>query len=186
MIRRMDREGLVKHEPYYGVVLTDAGEREALRLLRRHRLWELFLTDVLGLSWDQVHEEAHRLEHATSVRVAEGLAKFLGEPEIDPHGQQIPERDGTLRHRASLALAEVGAEQLVQVVEVPDDDPVLLRRWARWGLVPGASIVVQAWSATGNELEVRIGSQDRILSRDIAGAIQVLLPLENREGIEKR
>jgi DtxR family Mn-dependent transcriptional regulator len=96
MARKLDRDGLVSYEPYRGVVLTAAGEKVALHLLRRHRLWELFLTRVLGLPRDEVHAEAHRLEHATSERVTDRLAAFLGEPEADPHGQPIPTRNGTL------------------------------------------------------------------------------------------
>jgi DtxR family transcriptional regulator, Mn-dependent transcriptional regulator len=96
MVRKLDRDGLVHHEPYRGAVLTAAGEEAALRLLRRHRLWELFLTRILGLPEDQVHAEAHRLEHATSEQVTERLAAFLGEPESDQHGQPIPSRNGTL------------------------------------------------------------------------------------------
>jgi DtxR family Mn-dependent transcriptional regulator len=96
MLHKLVRSGLVSHEPYCGVVLTARGREEAERLLRRHRLWELFLTSVLGLPLDQVHVEAHRLEHATSDVVAESLAAFLGQPETDPHGQPIPARQGTL------------------------------------------------------------------------------------------
>jgi DtxR family Mn-dependent transcriptional regulator len=96
MLRRLGRAGLVNHEPYYGVVLTASGRQQALRLLRCHRLWELFLARVLGLPRDQVHAEAHRLEHATSDVVTERLAAFLGQPETDPHGQPIPTQQGTL------------------------------------------------------------------------------------------
>ncbi|MEJ2733331.1 MAG: metal-dependent transcriptional regulator [Anaerolineae bacterium] len=96
MLHKLGRAGLVNHEPYYGVVLTASGREQALRLLRRHRLWELFLTSVLGMPQDEVHAEAHRLEHATSDVVTEKLAAFLGHPDIDPHGQPIPGRQGTI------------------------------------------------------------------------------------------
>jgi DtxR family Mn-dependent transcriptional regulator len=96
MLHKLDRAGLVSHERYRGAVLTPIGQEEALRLLRRHRLWELFLTRVLGFPQDEVHAEAHRLEHATSDVVTERLAAFLGHPDADPHGQPIPARQGTL------------------------------------------------------------------------------------------
>jgi DtxR family Mn-dependent transcriptional regulator len=101
MLRKLQRVGLVSHEPYYGVVLTPRGQEEAVRLLRRHRLWEVFLIDVLDLAHDQSHVEAHRLEHATSDEVAERLAAFLGHPETDPHGQPIPALQGALPGRNS-------------------------------------------------------------------------------------
>jgi len=91
--------------PYYGVSLTEAGEREALRVLRRHRLWEVFLTEVLGMPRDEVHVEAHRLEHATSERVADRLAAFLNEPKADPHGRPIPGRTGEMPSNGALGEA---------------------------------------------------------------------------------
>lgn len=175
MIRKLHLQGLVEHVPYHGVVLTEAGERDALCLLRRHRLWELFLTEVLGLPWDEVHKEAHRLEHATSARVADSLAGFLDEPQIDPHGQQIPKRDCTLWPRTSLALAEVEVGQMVRLLEVPDDDPARLRRWAKWRLVPGASATVLTWAENRAELTVLVGDQEHRLSQETAGAIRVVL-----------
>ena len=98
MLNKLHRAGLVEHTPYRGVTLTPAGRAEAVRLLRRHRLWEVFLTEYLGLPWDEVHDEAHRLEHATSDRVADRLAQFLREPVADPHGQEIPDRNSVLPH----------------------------------------------------------------------------------------
>ena len=96
MLRKLQRMGLVNHEPYYGAVLTSSGRAEALRLLRHHRLWEVFLSEVLGLPQDQIHDEAHRLEHATSDDVADRLAAFLGQPQTDPQGQPIPAAQGRL------------------------------------------------------------------------------------------
>jgi len=101
MLRKLQRSGLVSHERYYGVVLTPHGQEEALRLLRRHRLWEVFLSEVLDLPHDQSHVEAHRLEHATSDEVAERLAAFLGHPDTDPQGQPIPTPHGALPDKSS-------------------------------------------------------------------------------------
>jgi DtxR family Mn-dependent transcriptional regulator len=173
MLHKLRRAGLVNHKPYCGVVLTASGRQQALRLLRRHRLWELFLTDVLGLSWDEVHAEAHRLEHATSERVAEKLAAFLGEPDIDPHGQPIPGRDGTFLPRSSLPLTEIEAGQTVQVVEVPDGDPATLQYLGELGLYPGTEVQVLPTSLPEGQMELRLDGVGRRLERQIANRIAV-------------
>jgi DtxR family Mn-dependent transcriptional regulator len=174
MVRKLHRQGLVKHALYQGVVLTEAGEREALRLLRRHRLWELFLTEVLGLSWDEVHEEAHRLEHATSGRVADRMAVLLDEPTADPHGQQIPARNGSLPQRPSLSLAEVETGQWAKVLEVPDGDPALLVQWAEWGLAPGTSALVLGRDDYSEGLRIQLGGQERLVNHEHTKAIRVV------------
>lgn len=183
MVRKLDRQRLVKHEPYHGVILTEAGIREALDLLRRHRLWELFLTDILGLSWDEVHEEAHRLEHATSQRVADRLAEFMGHPEADPHGQPIPPRDGTLPPRISDLLAEFRAGQTVRLVEVPDDDPALLQYLGGLGLYPGVNLQVVAIDLSNGQLTIRVSGQDHILSQELA-RILLVQPIDIPEEVE--
>ena len=173
MLRKLQRTGLVNHEPYHGVELTRSGRQQALRLLRRHRLWELFLHDVLGLSWDEVHSEAHRLEHATSERVTEGLAAFLGEPSFDPHGQPIPTRDGAVLPRSSLPLSEIEAGQTVQVVEVPDGDPATLQYLGELGLYPGTEVQVSPASLPEGQIELLLGGVGRHLERPIAHRISV-------------
>jgi DtxR family Mn-dependent transcriptional regulator len=173
MLHKLRRAGLVNHEPYYGVMLTVSGRQQALRLLRRHRLWELFLTDVLGLSWDEVHAEAHRLEHATSERVAEKLAAFLGEPDIDPHGQPIPARDGTFLPRTSLPLTEIEAGQTVQVVEVPDGDPATLQYLGELGLYPGTEVEVLPATLPEGQMELWLDGVGHRLERQLAHRIAV-------------
>lgn len=173
MVQKLHRVGLVEHVPYRGVVLTEDGRQEAVRLLRRHRLWELFLTDVLGLSWDEVHEEAHRLEHATSDRVADRLAAFLREPEADPHGQPIPGRSGSFPVRRSVTLLELQSGRAARVVEVPDGDAALLRRLARWGMVPGATVTVLDQPGPAGTIWVESGGESQILERKIAAAVRV-------------
>jgi DtxR family Mn-dependent transcriptional regulator len=171
MVRKLDREGLVDHVPYHGVVLTEAGEREALRLLRRHRLWELFLSKVLGLPWDEVHLEADRLEHATSDRVADLLAEFLHEPKSDPHGQRIPTRSGSLTARATRLLSEVEVGGTARIVEVPDDDPALLRHLGDLGLVPGVALQVVDRSTADGHLIVCLGSREHLLDQGVADRV---------------
>jgi DtxR family Mn-dependent transcriptional regulator len=126
MFVRLQEMGLADYERYRGTTLTEAGRLEALRLLRRHRLIETFLLECLGYSWDEVHEEAERLEHSVSDAYTERLAEFLGHPEHDPHGDPIPAKDGTLKPDASFPLAEAAAGQRLRVFRVgPEDAPSL-------------------------------------------------------------
>ena len=173
MIQKLHRDGLVEYAPYRGVVLTAAGQEAALRLLRRHRLWELFLTEVLGLPWDEVHVEAHRLEHATSDRVAERLAAFLRQPAADPHGQPIPAGDGQFPARQSVPLLEAEVGRRVQVVEVPDGDAGLLRRLAAWHLIPGAAVTLLERDDVAGTVRVRAAEQERLLEAGLAARLQV-------------
>lgn len=171
MLRKLHRQGLAEHVPYQGVLLTERGEAEALRVLRRHRLWELFLTDVLGLSWDEVHAEAHRLEHATSERVADRLAVFLNEPQVDPHGQLIPDRNGEVPPRTAAPLAKVPAGRRVLVVEVPDGDPQRLRRLGDLGIFPGR--ILCTVESAGDLFSFDLDGQVHRLERTLADHILV-------------
>jgi DtxR family Mn-dependent transcriptional regulator len=181
MVRQLDRRGLVDHVPYRGVTLTAAGRGQALRLLRIHRLWELFLAQTLGLPWDQVHREAHRLEHATSDRVADRLADFLNQPETDPHGQPIPSRDGALPDRAATPLAEAPVGRPVTLVEVPDGDPELLRYLGELGLYPGAAVQVLAVEPFRGPLTLRVAGAERVLDRTLADRLLVTRVEADRE-----
>jgi DtxR family Mn-dependent transcriptional regulator len=178
MVRRLHREGLVEHVPYQGVTLTAAGRHEALRLVRIHRLWELFLAEVLGISWDEVHAEAHRLEHATSDRLADRLAAFLDDPQTDPHGQRIPSREGALPERQSLPLSEVGAGERVTLIEVPDGNPELLRYLGDLALYPGAEIRVVDVAPFDGPLTIRVDEGEHVLGRRLAAQLLVTQTLE--------
>ncbi len=140
MMRRLADQGLITHEPYRGARLTGDGRRAALRTLRRHRILECYLTEVLGYSWDVVHGEAERLEHAASEELIERMAAALGDPRLDPHGAPIPTRDGRVEEASlrTLAAAEVGEQ--VRVRRVEDGDPARLRYLAELGIRPGALV----------------------------------------------
>jgi DtxR family transcriptional regulator, Mn-dependent transcriptional regulator len=181
MVRKLHRQGLVEHVPYQGVSLTPAGQQEALRLLRIHRLWELFLVEVLGVPWDEVHAEAHRLEHATSERLADRLAEFLEQPHTDPHGQRIPSRDGALPSRDTLPLSRVGIGQVVTLAEVPDGDPDLLRYLGDLALYPGAEIQVVAVAPFDGPLTIRLGKSEQVLGRELATQLLVTYTQDNPE-----
>jgi DtxR family Mn-dependent transcriptional regulator len=181
MFRQLHRQGLVEHVPYQGVTLTAAGREEALRLLRAHRLWELFLSEVLDVAWDEVHAEAHRREHATSERLADRLAEFLDQPQTDPHGQPIPSREGLLPSRDSFPLSQVGVGQAVTLAEVPDSDPELLRYLGDLALYPGAKIRVIAAAPFGGPLTIRLRESEQALGRELAARLLVTYAADTGE-----
>ena len=143
MFARLQEMGLAKYERYQGASLTEVGREEALRLLRRHRLIETFLLEHLGYSWQEVHEEAERLEHAVSDGFTERLAEFLGHPDRDPHGDPIPAADGTLAAEESSPLDEAAVGDRVRISRVKHDDSAVLAFLGERGLVPGRVVEVK-------------------------------------------
>lgn len=145
MVKRLAESGLLEHVPYKGVRLTEPGAREALRVLRRHRILETYLCQRLAYAWDDVHDEAERLEHAASDELIERMAKALGFPSHDPHGAPIPTRSGDIEDVSDQAtLADARPGDRVRIRAVRDEDADDLRAMAEEGLVPGARIVVRA------------------------------------------
>src|SRR5918999_1736594 len=142
MFARLQGMGLALYEPYRGASLTERGREEALRLVRRHRLIETFLLEHLEYSWEEVHEEAERLEHAVSDGFTERLAEFLDHPDHDPHGGPIPAGDGTLAPDDSFPLSEAAAGQWVRISKVSDEDASLLDHLGDRELVPGRVLSV--------------------------------------------
>ena len=143
MFGRLQEMGLVEYERYRGASLTRWGLAEALRLVRRHRLIETFLLEHLGYSWQDVHEEAERLEHVVSDEFTERLAELLGHPGRDPHGDPIPDADGTLAPEKSSPLSEVVAGQWVRIVKVSDENASVLNYLGERGLVPGSILGIK-------------------------------------------
>lgn len=139
MVKSLAAQGLLRHTPYRGVLLTATGKAAALRIIRRHRVIELYLIERLGFSWEDVHAEAERLEHAASEALIDRMAQALGEPSIDPHGSPIPTRDGELARTEWIPLAELKGGRGV-VREVSDRSPRTLRELAALGLFPGTRI----------------------------------------------
>lgn len=143
MLIRLQERGLVQYERYRGALLTDDGRAEALRLIRRHRLIETFLLEHLGYSWQEVHDEAEKLEHAVSDLFTERLAELLDYPGRDPHGHPIPKADGTLPAEELFTLAESREGQSVVISRVSDDNPSRLAHLGERGLVPGRRVRVR-------------------------------------------
>jgi len=173
MLRRLDELGLLEHERYHGVRLTDEGKRIALRTLRNHRLLELLLVEVLDVPWDRVHREAELLEHVLSDELAERIAAKLGNPEFDPHGDPIPRPDGTLAELETRGLSDLDVGETVSFVRVSDTDPAMLRYLAERGIVPGVTLTLADRQPFGGPLTVRVAGEDHHLGGQLAGAMRV-------------
>ncbi len=150
---------LIEYEKHRGVILTDAGKRVALEIIRHHRLLELFLTQTLGYPWDRVHQEADRLEHVISEEFEQRIAEILGHPRHDPHGDPIPSMDLTLPPDASLPLTVLRPGESASIQRVSDRDPEMLNYLEKIGLVPNAAIRILAFSPFDENLTIRVEGQ---------------------------
>ena len=168
--------GLVDYARHRGVTLTATGERIALQILRHHRIVELFLAQELGLPWDQIHDEANRLEHAMSPMLVERIAALLGDPRVDPHGDPIPRRDGTIERPGLTPLYDVPPGQTVVVRRISDQSPEVLRYLGQIGLVPGTSVAVLSQAPLDGPLTVRVGEKRQALGRELATIVLVAPP----------
>jgi DtxR family Mn-dependent transcriptional regulator len=177
MLKRLAEAGLIVYESGHGAKLTDQGVAQARRVIRRHRLLELFLTRVLGLDWSEVDAEADALEHAISPRLEQAIAAHLGEPLEDPHGHPIPTPEGDLAQRQLMPLHECVAGQQVIIREVQDDNPERVRRWQALGLTPGARVRVLSYQPLDDIYQLQVG--DRTIpvgSGGLAGLRGELVP----------
>ncbi len=173
MVKSLAERGLVEHELYYGVKLSAEGEREALRIIRRHRVIEAYLIERLGYSWDLVHAEAERLEHAASDELIERMAGALGDPELDPHGSPIPTREGELRERRFPALSKMKKGARAVVREVNDEDEERLRYLAELGLYPGTRLQVLEHEPFGGSIRIEVEGEEKSLSPSLAEIVKV-------------
>lgn len=173
-VRRLADLGLVTHPRYGAITLTDAGERHAVELVRRHRLIETFLADELGYTWDEVHDEAEVLEHAVSARFVDRLAQRLGDPLQDPHGDPIPRPDGTLPPLPAVSLSVVEPDRASRVVRVSDSDADLLRHLADIGLDLGARVTVLAREPYAGTISIRTDGGQRTIGNPVAEAVWVV------------
>lgn len=146
-LRRLDRQGLIVHQPYRPVQLTDDGHRLALAMVRRHRLLETFLVTTLGYTWDEVHDDAERLEHAVSPLLLDRIDALLGHPEADPHGDPIPREDGSVAHPEDALLLSEAPAGRYRVVQISDADPAVLSRLGELGLGIGSTVTVDSAAA---------------------------------------
>jgi DtxR family transcriptional regulator, Mn-dependent transcriptional regulator len=173
MVKKLAGLHLVEHEPYQGVVLTPAGEKIALEVIRHHRLLERYLAEALGVPWDQVHDEADNWEHVLSEDLEERIDRMLGYPTTDPHGAPIPGRDGTMAPPVRERLADLRPGQSATIAEVSDHDSALLRYLGEMGLYPGARVEVLAVAPFGGPLTLRLGDAEHAVGREVAGFVSV-------------
>jgi DtxR family transcriptional regulator, Mn-dependent transcriptional regulator len=159
MVKALAESGLAEYEPYTGVRLTAAGERLAVLVLRRHRLVELFLVQVMGMSWDEVHEDAEQLEHVVSERLIERIDQMLGRPTHDPHGDPIPSPEGTIAQRPLDNLLTCPISTPLTVTRIADQDPAFLRFIEKHDLKPGRPVEVESRDAAADS--VLLGGRDR-------------------------
>jgi DtxR family Mn-dependent transcriptional regulator len=156
MLKSLAETRLVVYSPRAGARLTPTGRRQALAIVRRHRILETFLVRVLGLDWSEVHADAEVLEHHISDRVLEAIDRLMEHPSEDPHGHPIPDAKGRMRRRELVPLAALPRGASATVCEIPDDDGRRLAHWKRFGLVPGARVRMREVRALDDVLELEI------------------------------
>jgi len=172
MVKKLVGKGLVFHSEK-GVCLTDEGKSLAKKVIRRHRLSERLLTDVLGFKWDEVHDEACRLEHAISPEMEDRIAKSLGNPKTCPHGHPIPDKDGKLTKEKVKPLSELKAREKGIIVNVFEEDPKMLKYLASLGLIPDVCVKVEEVAPFGGPLIVCVAGSRYALGREVASKIKV-------------
>ncbi len=171
MVKKLAEMNLVEHERYQGVLLTPAGRKIALEVIRHHRLVELYLAEALGVPWDRVHDEAEKWEHILSEDLEDRIDALLGHPTTDPHGAPIPTRDGQMARTSPDRLLDLLPGQAAIIDEVSDHDPDLLRRLGDLGLFPATAVTITGRDAAG--LTLLAGETERLVSNEMAGYIFV-------------
>jgi DtxR family Mn-dependent transcriptional regulator len=179
MVKRLAKKGWVEHIPYKGVQLTERGRKRAINVIRRHRLWERFLQDNLGLPWEKIHNYACRLEHTTAPEVADALEAFLGFPQTCPHGNPIPDKEGRIDEVAVLPLSQIEPDQKVRVHHIAYEEEILLDYLAKRQIFPGIVLVLDEIEPYQGPLMLRVrnGEEERsvVLGREIASRIFVAI-----------
>lgn len=186
MVKRLAESGLVSYTPYGGANLTAAGRRKALAVARHHRVVERFLADTLGVPWDEVHEAAHKLEHALSDALVDRLEAFLGHPATCPHGSPIPSFTGEIAEVTHVPLAELLVGQSAVVSEVDDEDAAFLRYLGELGLVPGAEVEILATAPFDGPVTLRVAGQVPVVGTEVTRRVWVRAALAVGNGAAER
>jgi DtxR family Mn-dependent transcriptional regulator len=168
MIKRLAEAGLAEHQPYKGVTLTSDGRQAALRMLRRHRIIETYLVSHLSYTWDNVHDEAEKLEHAVSEDLVERMSRALGDPRFDPHGDPIPAADGQIVDVTTTPLPDIADGERVTISRVDTGSAERLRWLAGAGLVPGAQVMMLDHQPFNGPVTVSLDGARRVVGRDLA------------------
>jgi DtxR family Mn-dependent transcriptional regulator len=172
-VERLEEEGMLRHEPYKGVKLTDKGRKIALDVIRRHRLSERLLTDFIRVDWDKAHDAACRLEHGITDDVIKKLEKALGHPKTCPHGNPIPTACGGIVEEKSEPLSTYDSKESGVIVKIKDETPEVLEYIAALGLLPGASIEIVERAPFDGPVTVKVGGANHALSLSMASIIWV-------------
>ncbi len=180
MLKRLHKQKrpFVEHTPHRGVVLTDEGQRRALAVIRRHRLLETFMCQVLGYTWDEVHEEAERLQHHISERLERRIAEYLGHPGTDPHGDPIPDTEGIIAENAHVPLSEADVGCLVRVSRVRDEQAEVLRYLTSLGIEPGVMITLAGKAPFDGPYMVRVGDDPNAETYGIGPGVAEMVMVE--------
>jgi len=172
-VERLEKEGYIIHEPYKGVKLTEKGHKMALQVVRRHRLSERLLTDLLHVDWDRAHDAACKLEHALTDEIIKPLEKALKHPKTCPHGNPIPTKCGGLIEEKSQPLTALSEHEKCIIVKITEETADLLNYLGKLGLVPGTSIEILEKAPFDGPITLQIGANSRAVSRAVASIIQV-------------
>lgn len=174
MLKKLNKQGSVAHERYHGVSLTAKGEKQAVEIVRRHRIWEVFLSDKLGFRWDEVHELAEQLEHISSYELITRLEAFLGHPKFDPHGDPIPDKTGKMpRIVKTIKLSEAIEGEEFKVISVDDSSSELLKHLDTIRIKPGALISIRKMHPFDQSMEIIVSGKKQTISSMVATSIQV-------------
>ena len=173
MVARLKEMALLEHEPYQGIRLTDAGQREALKVLRRHRIAEAFLVKVMGFGWHEVHDEADRLSRALSEAVTERMAEMAGNPTHCPHGEPIPSPEGDVPELNDQLLSDIPAGTDVEITRVRTRESDRLEYMAALGLLPGTRLHVLHVAPFNGPIQLKVGNEYRIVGHNLAELIRV-------------
>lgn len=173
MIKRLSELGFITYEPYAGATLTGTGRKVALEVIRHHRLLELYLKEVMGYEWGEIHDEAERLEHHISERFESRIEEMLGHPERDPHGHPIPTRDGLVADLPTDSLAHLDAGTTATIDHISDEDADLLQLLEQRGLLPGASVEVVETRPLEGLLVVSVNGEEQLVGHPVAAKVFV-------------
>jgi DtxR family transcriptional regulator, Mn-dependent transcriptional regulator len=173
MIKKLSLKDVISYEKYHGVNVTTFGKTEALLVIRKHRLWETFLVQKLGFTWDEVHQIAEQLEHIHSVRLIDKLDEFLGFPKVDPHGDPIPDGNGKIKAQPQVSLDQLKEGYHGTISAVKDSDSNLLKYLDKIGAKPGKKIKVTGKEEYDESMEIQIGDKKVFISKDVSKNILV-------------
>lgn len=173
MVKKLADDGSLTHTPYKGFELTESGKRQALKVVRKHRLWEMFLVEVLHFGWDEIDEEAEKLEHFMSAKMEDKIDEVLGYPRVDPHGDPIPASDGSMKKIRAVPLSEIEEGSAVRILRVSDSSPELLQYASSVGLTLNKKITIKQRMKFDGSLLIKIGSKETSISSTLASNIFV-------------